>query len=321
MPDESRPDVCHLHVSGSNSQETHKYTGSLQPCEKYVLIYEPETKSFLLDKITTEFNFNLRSTPMNKSAKALASQYPQLETSAPDASSSEDEMLDREEEAADPDNPYDWRHFIKQVRKSAAESVEMPRRSLTPPIAMPVRRPSRPKNKQRPYSRPQARQPTPSPPKEEADADNEDSSLDTDAEGEVDEDNGGLTIEIESIPKPRHQLGPAFPRVHGDGPVSLRSAATSVSPMGDPNESEEESDEDADIVEDVKLPSPMRYNQVPEEDDVDMDGDEEGDEGDLEAELERELGKHVDAEEEDDGGVVVEQGRYIDESSSESEEE
>ena len=311
---------------GNNNQDTYKYTGSHQPSETYALIFDPETKSFVLDKVSTEFTFNLRSTPTNKSAKALASQYPQLETSAPDASSSEDEMLDRgEEEAADPDNPYDYRHFLKQRGTPSPEPLEQRRRSpspftASPVIAPPARRTSRTKVKQRPHSRPQVKQPPPSPPKEEADADNEDSSLDADADGEADEDDGGLTIEFESIPKPRHRLRPAFPRVQGDGPISLRSAASSVSPIGDPNESEEESDEDADVMEDVRLPSPMRHHQVQEEDDSNIDGDEEGDEGDLEAELERELEKQIDGDD-DDEGVVVEQGRYVEESSSESEEE
>ena len=116
---------------------------------------------------------------------------------------------------------------------------------------------------------------------------------------DADEDNGGLTIEFESIPKPCHRLNPAFPRIKGDGSFSLRSAASSVSPVEDSNDSYE----DMDAIEDVKLSSPIRQSQVQEEDDLDVDGDEEGDGGDQGAKLKREAEKQSGGE--DDDSVIL----------------
>ena len=103
----------------------------------------------------------------------------------------------------------------------------------------------------------------------------------------------------------------------GSGPISLRSAASSLSPSGrqspdrprEEEESEEESDED--VSDDMQLPSPLTKAPTPVE--TREEDDEDEDEGDLEAELQRELEKA--------NGEEEESGRYVQESSSESEEE
>lgn len=156
---------------------------------------------------------------------------------------------------------------------------------------------------------------------------------------------------MDPVTKPRHRFGNAFGNISGDGPISLRSAASSVSPAGgleidfghessqneeeDEEEDEEESDED--VPDDVKLPSPLAraattpMQGVTEQEEEEEEEDDE-DAGDLEAELEREMEREADGEgevEEEGGGVGVGvetgvgAGRsgYLEESSSESEEE
>ncbi|MCJ1483045.1 hypothetical protein MMC06_003211 [Schaereria dolodes] len=282
-----------------NEQNIYSYRGSQQSSESYALVFDQETQSFILDRIDSAFTFNLRSTPTLKSAKTLSTQYPQLETSAPEPESDPDDLFaDGDETTGDPSNPYDYRHFLKRRRTSSPEPIE------SAPIIPPTRRPSRPKSKPRP--RPQTRRPS-TPPREEveAEADNEDS------------DSGGLTIEMEPATKPRvNRFAGAFGNMSGDGPISLRSAASSLSPAARHESMSEESDED--ISDDMKLPSPMSKG-VPGERGMEEEQDDDG-AGDLEAELEQALESQADGDgDEEGGGVAI--SRYVQESSSESEEE
>lgn len=115
--------------------------------------------------------------------------------------------------------------------------------------------------------------------------------------------------------KPR-RFHPTFNR--GDkAPRSLRSAASSVSPAVNAQESSEESSDE----DEVNLPSPAQNGEAsargPQ---VVQEEDDDDDDGGLEAELERELGSMMEVDgEEEGGGVLVSQ--YVAESSSESEEE
>ena len=350
-PASSGGDTCDLRIQGEKDGDIYGFAGSQQPSTTTALIFNPTTQAFTLDKIDTDFSFNLRSTPDVQSAKALAAQYPQLENTAPDLSSSSDEegdMFDGGDDVPDPNNPYDYRHFLKRRRTSSPEPIALeasPRfaptpTSAPPPAATPSpqlpRRSSKTKPKQRPQerARPQSKARAISPPRsrvaEEADADNEDSA----------DDDGGLTIEMDPVTKPRHRFA-AFGKYSGEGPISLRSAASSVSPapLSVDSEEEEEGDRqgkleeesDEDVSDEMHLPSPLAKAPTPtaqaiptsEAVDEDMEDEEEDDGGDLEAELERELAEGDD----DGGGVKVGSGiglgviNYIDDSSSESEEE
>ena len=131
--------------------------------------------------------------------------------------------------------------------------------------------------------------------------------------------------------KPRHRFN-AFAHLDrtGSGPISLRSAASSVSPagrqspdhsgdeVGEEVEEEESEESDEDVLNETHWPSPLAKAPTPVEmhvegeDEEEEEEDEDEDGGDLEAELQRELEK-VNGEEES--------RRYIQESSSESEEE
>ncbi|MCJ1392676.1 hypothetical protein MMC18_005546 [Xylographa bjoerkii] len=306
-PSDSGFDNCDLTFMGGSEHEKYRYTGSQQPSTACALIFDPETQSFTLDRVDADFAFNLRSTPTNRSAKSLAAQYTQLETNAPDPVSDEEDLF-AEAEQADPDNPYDYRHYFKRPPSSSPEPIELgsrnasPRPSPQPSPAPEVRQKPKPKPKPRQH-RPQTKRAS-TPPREEADADNEES-----------EDDGGLTVIMDPSNKPRHRFNANFNR--NEPPRSLRSAASSVSPVARPEpSSSEESDED-----EVVLPSPAQREESPMEGvqlEEEEEEEEEDDDGELEAELERELEKGLDGDEEG-GGVSV--TRYVAESSSESEEE
>lgn len=114
-----------------------------------------------------------------------------------------------------------------------------------------------------------------------------------------------MTIEIDPDDKPK-RFGRALARPIGDGPISLRSAANSVSPAGREEMEPDENESDADEMPE-RPPSP---------DTAPTPGDDE-DADDLEAELEQAMESQAD---EELGGTEAVR-RVVEESSSESEEE
>ena len=226
-----------------------------------------------------------------------------LDSAAPDQLS-EDELLAADHALADPDNPFDYRHYLKRRLSSSPEPIELASRDPSPLPEVRAKPKSKPKPRKRPNKPPVERTPSPLP-REEADADNEES------------DDGGLLIIMDPSDKPRqHRFNI---NRGGEAPRSLRSAASSMSPAVVPQMSSSlDSDED-----DVKFnpPSPekakvveMSRGEVVDEDEDEDEDEDDGGFGDLEAELERELGR-------DDEIGGVELPKYIAESSSESEEE
>ncbi|KAI9807155.1 MAG: hypothetical protein M1825_005873 [Sarcosagium campestre] len=96
-----------------------------------------------------------------------------------------------------------------------------------------------------------------------------------------DSSDDGLTIEMEVEAKPKRSLGSGLPRLSSAAPVSLRSAASSMSPvsrsesparpkspvLNDSSESDEDENEDVDEV--LTLPPPA----VPREEDDDLEAE------------------------------------------------
>lgn len=271
-------------MKGDRDGEDYVYTGCQKTSEALALIYSPKTNTLTLDKISTDFTFNLRSTPTNKNAKSLASQYAHLPTTgdsgaedSPGSNSDDDE--NDPSTGGDVTNPYDYRHFLKRRRTSSPEPL-----ASTPiiPASPPRRAPARQKPKPRPHRpTPAKRAPSP-PPREEADADNEAS------------DDGGLTIEMEPDTRSR-RFKPAFTHDVRNGPISLRSAASSVSPAISIHEADEDEyhDEDVDVLKLEQAGEGVVLTPGEQE-------DEDDDEGSLEAELEHALETQADEEE---GGV------------------
>ncbi|KAI4164587.1 MAG: hypothetical protein LQ342_001900 [Letrouitia transgressa] len=336
-----------LAITGESGQGEYHYAGVQQPSGACALIYDPSTQSFILNRIDADFTFNLQTTPSNLDSKEVTAQYPQLDTGLSDADSNDGDLPDDlfgdendDHQTADPNNPYDYRHFLKRRRTSSPEPAPpAPRPSsraptispLTPHRRPPSRTTSAPnvnvksKTRARPSQhQPPAPAPAPPTPREEADADNEDS------------DDGILTIEMgDPPPKPRGFNGAVvFNHDRRNGPISLRSAASSMSPASVRQDSEAEnggkgdasSDRDVDV-EHLRLPSPkqevrqplQQQKQLQEEGDDDEDEDEEDL---LEAEIQQALDS--EAEEEEDASRAEEEARRrqrVEESSSESEEE
>ncbi|KAI9801504.1 MAG: hypothetical protein M1833_002736 [Piccolia ochrophora] len=91
----------------------------------------------------------------------------------------------------------------------------------------------------------------------------------------------GLTIDLGEEVKPRNRLGGEFARLSSAAPVSLRSAASSVSPasrrMSPAQEQSSESDEDeaeekdVDVDEELTLPPPAVAQEQEEEDDLEAE--------------------------------------------------
>lgn len=335
------------HDSGYNLSLTNKengdiylYNGAQQPSEAVALIYDPNTQTFTLDKIDTSFRFNLRSTPSNKDAASLATQYPQLETGLPapehleddlfDEGSANDEDLTRE---ADPNNPYDYRHFLKPAQQRPSPTPEpspVPNHNFnsSPILTGHLPRPSKPKHRSKPPPRTRHLSPNP---REEADADNEDSGNDD-------------PLEIIDDSKPKNErpsrrflagLNEGFRG--GSEPRSLRSVASSMSPSVREDTSDEEngdSKSNADVEEidlgDGTLESES-HGAAEQEVETPGNGWDDEDEGDmLEKELEQELERQADR----DAGHGRANGangtngvngtytnRVLEESSEESEEE
>lgn len=292
----------------------YRYKGSQQESGSCALIYNTSTQTFILDKLDVDFTFNLQATPTNQNQSEVISQYPQLDAGISDLES--DDGSNAEASAvhgtdtleADAHNPYDYRHFLKRRRSSSPEAAPSPA-SASPQA--PPRRLSRTNTKWKPKPRPQQRQTRPL--REEPQANSEDS------------DDGGLTIEMGDSPKPRRFGNGAvvFNHDRRNGPISLRSAASSMSPASirhDSGNDEAESDND---IEHLELPSPQAMPNRVEADADDADDDDD-DLVDLmqamesQAEEDEEEDIRANAEAHGQGQTIV---RTIEESSSESEEE
>lgn len=300
------------HDSGYNLSLTNKengdiylYNGTQQPSEAVALIYNPNTETFTLDRIDTAFRFNLRSTPSNKDAASLATQYPQLETGPSAFGNVEDDLFDEgsthdDEDLAreaDPNNPYDYRHFLRPSQQRLSPTPEpspMPNHNSNSSPNLTGHPPSLSNPKPRSKPPPRSRHLSPEL-REEADADNEDSEVDD-------------SLEIIDDSKPnndrpsRHFLAGLNEGFRGGSePRSLRSVASSMSPSvrGDASDDEDaESKSNADV-EEIDLGDGTldieSHGAAQQEVETPENGWDDEDEADmLEKELEQELERQAD---------------------------
>ncbi|KAI9737520.1 MAG: hypothetical protein M1834_009675 [Cirrosporium novae-zelandiae] len=278
-----------------------KYTGQETEGTSLILIFNEEEQVFYLEKVRTELNFDLSTSSSNSTAKSLAKKYSKLNVSADQPSSSEDDLFsDHEEGDADPENPWDYRHFLKKTNKVDSGSSRSPE-SISPADSPPL---AAQQLSPKPHSQTNLKVPEPKPTftNHHTDTDNEASGYDD--EDDDDEDDGLVIEGLEDTkPKPRNRFGfPNISRPNSAGPISLRSALSSkeATPMMEESESEE-SDEDEDV-EELHLPSPAAQPNYNDEKD------------DLEAQLEQALGSAQEDE-------YILPHQTLDDSSSESEEE
>ncbi|KAL3453883.1 RNA polymerase II transcription elongation factor-domain-containing protein [Aspergillus insuetus] len=109
---------------------TYSYQGSVDPTQSVsdshehnlVLVFDPNRKAFVLEPVSTQINFNLRSAPA-KSQKQVIAQYSQLRTLQQDEHGlgddrGTDNTSGNDDGPADDDNPYDFRHFLPKGKNN-----------------------------------------------------------------------------------------------------------------------------------------------------------------------------------------------------------
>ncbi|KAL3466644.1 RNA polymerase II transcription elongation factor-domain-containing protein [Aspergillus heterothallicus] len=123
---------------------TYSYRGSVDPARSVsepqghnlVLVFDSSRKAFVLEPVSTQLNFNLRSAPA-KTQKQVITQYPQLRTLQDDEhGSGDDRGIDNasgnDDGPADDDNPYDFRHFLPKGKNSRDDDNKLPSGNATP---------------------------------------------------------------------------------------------------------------------------------------------------------------------------------------------
>ena len=330
-----------LSLTNKDNGDAYLYDGTQQPSEALALIYDPKTQAFALDKIDTSFHFNLRSTPTNKNAASLATQYSQLDTGLPAPENVEDDLFDQRSanddedltREADPNNPYDYRHFLKPAQQRLSPTPEpspLPNHNInaSPILTAHLPRPSKPKHRSKAPSR--SRHVSPNP-REEADADNEES--DNDDPLEIIDDSQPKN----ERPSRRFLAGLNEGFRGGSEPRSLRSVASSMSPSlrGDSSDEEKEDRRSNADVEEIDLGTGTLESEshvaVKQEAETPGNGwDDEDVEDLLEKELEQELERQADQDAGHrrvngtngaNGVSSTYTNRVVEESSEESEEE
>ena len=328
--------------------EIHEYEGVQRPSKSLALFYNPVDKAFTIEKLDANFLFNLHSTPAQKDPTALAAEYAHLDSGPRDSLQDGDDLFDeadnddqgaREQEPPDPSNPYDYRHFLNRNGRSPSPapsavsspvpshypSAHSPALSAASPVTPRPSATSRSKQKQETVrDKPRYLSPIPSREVDEGDA------------GPTGDDPDELIIDMgDSAPiqnKPwRSALG-ILNEGRSSGPISLRSAASSMSPSIRGEESDggkdEHSADENDDVEDIDLANTTADTPGVHHEDAATPGNGWDDnEDDLEAELELALGDQAEEEDLDReaGGVALNEARQgnhvVEDSSSESEEE
>lgn len=126
-------------VVRDGSTDTASYEGVVDPrtadssSVALALMFDKEQNAFTLEPISSSLNFNLTSS----TTKSDVDQLPRLETTDSAKSSVKQNDDSDGDEDADPDNPYDYRHFLKQAQKNAEVGGTTPR-PATPGLGSPT---------------------------------------------------------------------------------------------------------------------------------------------------------------------------------------
>lgn len=282
---------------------TYSYRGSVDPSvpvqesetRNLVLVFDPKRKAFILEPVSTNLNFNLRSAP-GKSDKQVLEQYPQLSTlpeedhqASGDDRSKQEGSDDERPEAADESNPYDYRHFLpkentERDKPAASPSSTTPdphnttNNSTTPTLSSTKEAKPKPLPKTKPQTNPlrQVKRPPKaaavsaspatarSPPKSAPRVDQEDVVFESAPSDEEQRDN-----KCESSKIGASQSSNII--IDGDLIIDMGSPpsrpAFKVNPahFSSNNTSANEADDDGDDeeeIEDLRLPSPARHNDT-----------------------------------------------------------
>jgi RNA polymerase II transcription elongation factor len=117
-------------VVREGSSEPYKYSGTADPkttdpeSAYLALVFDKEKSAFVLESISESLNFNLTSATTKPNIEQLC----QLETINKSARNrSHDDVQGKEEECADAQNPYDYRHFLAEAKKEAETGSATPK--------------------------------------------------------------------------------------------------------------------------------------------------------------------------------------------------
>lgn len=122
--------------SDSPAIEETRYQGnSHTPTDTYILTLSSDGQTYTLDALGASYNFNMTSAPWEQDPTRLSEQYKQIsehyddndETQQPEENGigneyAEDSHEDHDPDAPDPNNPYDWRHYIGKFPLAAPSS-------------------------------------------------------------------------------------------------------------------------------------------------------------------------------------------------------
>lgn len=122
---------------------TYSYEGSIDPTQNVsapeqnlVVLFDPDRKVFVLEPVSAQLNFNLRSSPV-KSEKQAVEHSTQLKTLQNEENGSGDDRApdgdDGDDSQADASNPYDYRHFLTKKDERASK----PPSTISTPNAQP----------------------------------------------------------------------------------------------------------------------------------------------------------------------------------------
>lgn len=367
-------------LSLQDGSQKYNYEGqTAEVAERYVLLTRGsgKDKELVLEKVGGGYDFNLTGTPFETDAGRLAQKYQHL----PQEDEDQDDLFGDEDEANEPvdeKNPFDFRNHLKvesaKARPDGADTPQSaagtPRPAPRPATSTPIAQPKKTAvtnsaaQKKRKNQEPLKPNPKrvkagtePPPPASSKPKAKDVPSVRLDRKASVRrpsfDDSGELILEnetptTEKPPRAQGAMALALSGQLGQGPISLRSAASSpasrnASPMparpdgvespaefelgesspeasakkpraqspGDYFSNAEEDEEDADAdVEDLELPSPRQRRKSSAH--VGYGGGGGDDDYDMERELELALAQ-------DDGGIA--QPTVVNESDEESEEE
>lgn len=268
----NQPDTStHATLTRRDGDSTYLYTStaSTPSDQAYILLPHQDGKSYILEKVGLQQDFNLSQTPTESDAQTLKRRYPHLDNSRP-------EIVDRDPDEPSPDNPFDFRNSIelqpskestpeqkpsppptKSARTSSATTHEHASQALSQPrVQASVNAKNKPHDKQRLQANNTKATKTVNPrlalpklPSLRASEDTTrtpsrlgDEDIDLEAQSEESGDDGQLVLDIPSQPvqQTRAERSPAVTN-RRSGPVSLKAMATPL-----PVSSEEHNSESLD---------------------------------------------------------------------------
>lgn len=306
-----------------------------------------DEQKMTLEPVESEYGFNLRCAPWQVDEDIMVRDYPQIDIAGDetptahqsDPQSEEEELFGEELPEPDPENKFDYRHFLSNFLKSPQSS---PAVQASAPRALERLKDLKPHKPVSPAAsslststvtktKPSVRKPLPKVRVQRR------ASVKQPSPEHSDVDDGGLTVEFDTDSRPRKKQFLGTPL--SGRPVSLRSIANSnspasfaASPLSQVNASEREEDNDIDSdeednqadedIEMMQLPSPAAAVPAALEhsDSVDVNDDA------LEAELALALEQADDNDGDDEDAMPAESAiptsqNRAQESDSESEEE